>query len=423
MNTAIFGLGYVGLVNMACLSDLGNKIYGCDIKSQKVDLVNAGKSPIFEPKIDGMIEKGVANGMITASVEAGKVVSETDLALICVGTPSKEDGSVNLNYTINTTIEIASIVKKLNKKYTIVFRSTIPPGTIENIIMPEIKAVLGDDSDLISVSFLPEFLREGSAVDDFFNGARIVIGNDDGDTKNIEALFSYSKATPIEITDIKTAEFVKYVDNAYHAVKVAFANEVYTIGSEYNVNIDQANKIFLMDNVLNVSPYYLKPGLPFGGSCLPKDMRAITKLASNKDVDIPLLGNVLLSNRSIQNRMAERIIAQGKSKIVMYGLAFKEDTDDVRESPLLLLAKDLIKANIELNIYDPLINIQTLRIEQPEIVKYISNSDSVLENAELIIIGKKGFETYNQKLNKETILFDLSNSDLSSFNNRIETLY
>ncbi|MCH7535964.1 MAG: UDP-glucose/GDP-mannose dehydrogenase family protein, partial [Bacteroidetes bacterium] len=384
MNVSIFGLGYVGIVNMACLSKLGHKVYGCDIKSQKVDLITQGKSPNYEPEVDELIAAGHKDGSIQASTNAELVISETDIALICVGTPSRENGSVNLNYIINTTIEIAAIVKKISKPLTIAYRSTIPPGTIEDVIIPELARILGDDKDIVSIAFLPEFLREGSAVKDFFNGSRIVIGNNTGNIDNLKELFSYNENTPVIITNLKTAEYVKYVDNAYHAVKVAFANEAYTIGAAYGINVKKANEIFLMDNQLNISPYYLKPGLPFGGSCLPKDIRAINMLATKKGITSPLLGNVLASNKAIQNQIATRIHDLEIKNITMFGLTFKDDTDDVRESPSLQVIKELLLDRANLHVYDP-VAMEHVKKIFPHL-NYTNNAQDAVDKADIVLL-------------------------------------
>lgn len=407
MNIAVFGLGYVGVVNLACLSSLGHKIIGCDIKPQKVEAIKSGKSPVFEPEVEQMIQSGLEKGLIEVTTDAEKAVAETDLALICVGTPSRPDGTVNLDYTINTTLDIAKTLKEKNKKYTIVYRSTIPPGTIEDVLFPELEKRISNFSSIVKVAFLPEFLREGTAVKDFFNCSRIVIGSNEESLEDLESIFSYSKEIPLVKVDIRTAEFVKYVDNAFHAVKIAFANEVYNIGGSYNVDIQKANEIFLMDTHLNISPNYLKPGLPFGGSCLPKDMRAINQLARDKSVDTPLLESVLQSNSNLQQRMLDKVLKTGIQSVLLYGLSFKSDTDDVRESPMMFLAKDLIAAGLELKIYDNDLNNATLRIENPEIVKYIENDlQFAINESELIVICKKEGKEVFDKTNADHIIFN-----------------
>ncbi len=391
MNITVFGLGYVGVVNIACLSKLGHKIYGCDIKSYKVDLINNGKSTILEPEVDGLITSGLEKGLITCSVDAGTCIENSEMALICVGTPSDKNGNVNLNYIVNTADDIARALKENPKPYTIIFRSTIPPGTIENTLLPAISKILNGIPANLNIVFMPEFLREGSAVNDFFHCSRIVVGVDmerKGE-KEVKTVFGFSEQIPLIFTNYVTAEFVKYVDNAYHATKVTFANEIYSIGSRLGVNVSDANTIFLMDTILNISGKYLKPGPPFGGSCLPKDVRAIVHLGRVADVEIPFFDGVLESNRAHQERLLEKVLGFAGNKVLLYGLTFKQNTDDIRESPFLILLKDLVKKGKEVKVYDPNLNMVSLRIEFPEIVQHIEEDvTGLLAWAEVIVINK-----------------------------------
>ncbi|MEZ4800757.1 MAG: nucleotide sugar dehydrogenase [Flavobacteriales bacterium] len=392
MKIAIFGLGYVGVVNMVCFSKLGHEVWGCDVKSQKVDAINSGKSPIYEPGVDELLSEGIQKGLIHASTNTRDVLENADVVLVCVGTPSTADGKVNLDYTENTTLDMVDYLKEGNKTFRVVYRSTIPPGTIEHTILPHFKTL--EPTVQPVVAFLPEFLREGSAIKDFFNCSRIVVGTNDESDEVIKALLSFDQNIPLVFTDYKTAEFVKYVDNAFHAMKIAFANEVYGLGSEYGVNVEKANEIFLLDKHLNIAPTYLRPGLPFGGSCLPKDLRAIQNFAVSKNYDIPVLSNIIQSNNLLLNRMIARVVNSGFRKVGMYGLTFKSGTDDVRESPMLRLFNALKDHGIELKIYDQDINLTTLRIEQAAVVKHIANSpEEAFIDAEGIVVCKKGFES------------------------------
>jgi GDP-mannose 6-dehydrogenase len=417
MNIAVFGLGYVGVVNIACLSKLGHKLFGCDVKSHKADLINSGKSTILEPQIDDLLEKAHGKGLIIGSTDALHCIGATDMALICVGTPSDANGRVNLNYIINTSIDIASAIKKNKKKYTVVYRSTIPPGTIESTIFPEFKKVLADDINIVNLIFMPEFLREGSAVKDFFHASRIVIGVNDiqQGRKEMEEVFNFSKDIPLIFTNYKTAEFVKYVDNAFHATKVAFANEIYALGSSFGVNIKEANDLFLMDKILNISERYLKPGTPFGGSCLPKDTRAIVKLAHQTGTEVPFMEGVIASNKIHQKRMLEKVLGLNKKRILIYGLTFKQNTDDIRESPFLLLLKSLVELEIEVKVFDSNLNINSLRIEFPEVVKFIeTNEAEVIRWAELIVVSKNAIESLLEtSLPEQLILNCYNNEDYS----------
>lgn len=424
MKIAVFGLGYVGVVNMACFSKLGHTVWGCDIKSQKVDAIRSGKSPIHEPEVDDLLTDGLNGGRIHATTDASEVVQETDIALICVGTPSQADGTVNLDFTINTTIEIARHLKQSGKSYTVVFRSTIPPGTIEQEILPVLRKHLGEDKQDVPVAFLPEFLREGSAVKDFFHCSRIVIGEGDTPAPLLHELMSYSAEIPIVRTNYRTAEFVKYVDNAFHAMKIAFVNEAYSVGSAYEVDIEVANRIFLMDKHLNVAETYLRPGLPFGGSCLPKDMRAINQLASRKNLHLPVLKGILESNRDQLARMVSRIVESGARRITLYGLTFKSGTDDVRESPMLTVARELSSRGLELAIYDPDINLTTLRIDHPDVVRHVYDVPSAaFAYSELIVVCKKGFRDLTSFAPASARIFNFFNQESFDLPNDQTHLY
>lgn len=424
MNIAVFGLGYVGIVNIACLSQLGHTMWGCDIKSQKVDLVKKGKSPIFEPGVDEMLIEATKKELLHATTDAKEVINQTDLALICVGTPSLQDGTVNLDYTLNTTREIAQCLNGSNKKYTIVYRSTIPPGTVENHFIPLLKEILGEKMSDVTVAFIPEFLREGSAVKDFFHCSRIVIGSQENEPTAVKSVFGFSKDVPLEFTDIRTAEFVKYVDNAFHALKIAFANEVYSIGSAYGVNISRANELFLMDKHLNISPVYLRPGLPFGGSCLPKDMRAINHLATQKKLKLPLLESVIPSNKYLQEKLFHTIVSGGHRNVGLFGLTFKSGTDDVRESPMLILARQLSESGVGLHIFDPDINLAHLRVEHPWIVKHVVQSPlEALHNKEAVVVCKKGFGELISDLDPQAVIYNFFNQEKFQISNRQYTLY
>jgi GDP-mannose 6-dehydrogenase len=423
MNVSIFGLGYVGMVNIACLSKLGHKIIGVDVKQQKVDLVKSGKSTVFEPLMDEYLKEGMSKGLITATINVEEAIIESEIALICVGTPSDTSGNVNMSYIVNTTLDIATEIKKTDKSFTIVYRSTIPPGSIENIVLQEITNVLGKKSHLINVLFLPEFLREGSAINDFYEGDRVVIGiNSENDGKEqITKLFGFNEKAPLEFTNYKTAEFIKYVDNAYHATKVAFANEIYSIGSNLGVDIMRANDIFLMDTKLNISEKYLRPGAPFGGSCLPKDTRAIINLAKQANVEIPLFNGLIKSNKAHQVRLLEKVKSFEKNKILIYGLTFKQNTDDIRESPFLFLLNDLLSNGIDVLAFDENINLLNIRLDLPHLIRYIKTDlKECLDWAELIVINNKNF-TNTLKEYKEKIL--LNCLDNNSYNDTFTNCY
>lgn len=415
MNIAVFGLGYVGMVNIACLSKLGNRVIGCDIKQQKVELVNSGKSTIVEPELDELLDTAFKKGLISGNSNAEKCIKVTDVAIICVGTPSDSAGQVNMNYILNTSIEIARIVKNTQKKYTVIYRSTIPPGSMDNMIRPHYSEVLGQKTDLVTLVFMPEFLREGNAVKDFFYGARIVVGlneSRDGE-KTLSELFGFSKEVPIMYTDYKTAEFVKYVDNAFHATKVAFVNEMYALGSYFEVDTKKANELFLMDKSLNVSEKYLRPGSPFGGSCLPKDTRAILRLGELASMEMPFIKGVIESNKQHQHRLFSLVMSFGKKRILLYGLTFKKHTDDIRESPYLNLLRAIAETHgLEVKVYDPNLNISNLRVEFPDVVRHIELSEEVALNwAELIVQSQGSLVELSSKVNENKYILNCMDNE------------
>ncbi|MEO1415270.1 MAG: nucleotide sugar dehydrogenase [Bacteroidota bacterium] len=420
----VFGLGYVGIVNLSCFAHLGNQVTGVDIKPHKVDAVLKGKSPISEPKVEKMLQSGLASGHIHATVDPKSVILESDILLICVGTPSQANGKVNLDYTINTTMEIGKILKEAPHSMTIAYRSTIPPGTVEKTLRPVLENQLGEDMQQIKLAFFPEFLREGSAVDDFLNAPRIVLGTQEEEINELVELVSYNEASPVIVTDTETAEFVKYVDNSFHALKIAFANEIYQLGHGLGVDVSKANEIFLADKVLNISPAYLRPGLPFGGSCLPKDLRAIRQLSEENEIALPMVNQILESNKDFQQRILDKVTAFGVKKILMVGLTFKNHTDDVRESPMLRLAQDLIDWGADLSIYDADINAHTLRIEQAAIVKYIDwDLPRMVHDSQLIIVSKRFMPEVIKYTHSDHMILNLSNNKSYDTSAKVHYLY
>lgn len=383
MNIAVFGLGYVGLVNIACLAEKGNRLRGCDIKSGKVRQLQAGESPIYEPGLQELIEKHVSAGAVSAHLDAAAALEEAEAVLVCVGTPSREDGTVELGYIRNTLLELARLGDEHPTLQHIIVRSTIPPGTMRDIAEPLFE---GQHKRLY---FVPEFLREGSAISDFFHSARTVIGHPGEVPAEVAALFDGPDAGPVFTVDFVTAEFIKYVDNAWHAMKVGFANEAYSIGNAYGVDIPEANAIFRADHHLNVSERYLRPGLPFGGSCLPKDVRAINALARKAEVEAPLMGAMLPSNAAHKSRLAAFILKETTGAVVFAGLTFKEQTDDLRESPLVDLARDLIRAGRGITVVDPHVNLENLRVQFPDLAPFLAPAMKALpESVEALVVSK-----------------------------------
>lgn len=383
MNIAVFGLGYVGLVNIACLAEKGHRIRGCDIKSGKVRQLQAGESPIFEPGLQTLLENHVSTGSVSAHLDATEALEDAEAAIVCVGTPSREDGTVELGYIRNTLLELAQIGANHTTLKHIIVRSTIPPGTMRDVALPIFEGM----ENLLY--FVPEFLREGSAISDFFKSARTVIGHSQTVPSEITALFNGPECGPVFTVDFVTAEFIKYVDNAWHAMKVGFVNEAYSIGDAYGADVVIANAIFRADHHLNVSERYLRPGLPFGGSCLPKDVRAINALARDSGVVAPIMAAMLPSNVAHKTRLAEFVLANTRGTIVLAGLTFKAKTDDLRESPLVDLARDLIVAGRDVTLVDPHVNLENLRVQFADLAPHLAPAmKPIPEDVHALVISK-----------------------------------
>jgi len=420
MNISVFGLGYVGSVTAACLAKNGHFVIGIDIKQEKVEAINDGKSPVFEKGLDELISKVVADGNLKATISVKEAIKNTDISLICVGTPSNLDGSINLEHIKRVCSDIGGALKTENKFHVVVIRSTILPGTTENILIPILERESGKKvfKDF-GVCVNPEFMREGQAVHDFYNPERIVIGAIDkysGDL--VEDIYSDINA-PIIRVDIKTAEIIKYVDNVFHGLKVAFANEIGTLCKRLGIDGREVMRIFCMDRKLNLSSYYFMPGFAFGGSCIPKDLRAILHKTKELEIDSPLIESILDSNQRHIDRAAELIMKQNKKKIGIFGLTFKSGTGDTRESPVVpmitkLLEKGYLKLfekGYDVSIYEPYINISEIEEMLPHIAPLVESSfEEVVEKSEVLVVTKNEeiFKRIPALMNEDQILVDLA---------------
>jgi GDP-mannose 6-dehydrogenase len=361
MKISVFGLGYVGSVCAACLAARGHSVIGVDSAESKVDMIRAGQAPIVEPKIGELIQKTVKNGQLTGTLDPAAAVASTDMSIICVGTPSQPNGALGLAAIDTVSKEIGKAIGVKNTRHEVVVRSTVVPGTTREFIVPRLadasRKIPGKD---FGVAFNPEFLREGSSVSDFKNPAKTVVGSlDDATTAAVMSLYADLPGAKIS-TSIEIAELVKYVDNTWHALKVAFGNEVGVLAKALNINSHEVMDIFFEDKRLNISPAYLRPGFAFGGSCLPKDLRALTYLARKLDLSLPVINHILDSNRMLVERGTEWILGQSKKRIAILGISFKSGTDDMRESPFVELAERLIGKGCQIRIYDP--NVQLARL-------------------------------------------------------------
>ncbi|NMB68031.1 MAG: UDP-glucose/GDP-mannose dehydrogenase family protein [Chloroflexi bacterium] len=397
MNIAVFGLGYVGCVSAACFAKLGHSVVGVDVNPVKVEMINAGKSPIIEQDIDQIIAEAAAAGSLRAVTSADEAVASADVSLICVGTPSDESGGLNLVYIRRVCEEIGAVLAKKQQYHVVAIRSTVLPGTLETVVKPILEQSSGlKVGEHIGLCSNPEFLREGSAVRDFFGPPYTLIGQSDeraGDT--LSQLYASLQA-PLVRTEIKTSEMVKYANNAYHALKITFANEIGSFCKTAGVDSHRVMEIFKMDNKLNISGAYLKPGFSFGGSCLGKDLRAMLHRARHTDLDLPLMQAIIRSNQAQTQRAVDMVLKKGKKKIGVLGLSFKAGTDDLRESPMVDLIEALLGKGYDIRIYDANVSLARLfgankaYIEHaiPHISSLLCNSlEELGEHAEVLVVG------------------------------------
>lgn len=399
MKINIFGMGYVGCVSAACLASDGNDVTGVDIDNLKVDIINNGGSPIVEPGLGEVIKQAVDSKKlkaITTFPDFG------DISMVCVGTPSNENGSLRLQYIDRVSEHIGDFLSKINTYHVVVIRSTVLPGTIEDRIIPiiEKRSMKKAGSDF-GVCMNPEFMREGTSIKDFYNPPFTVIGEiDKRSGEMLEKLYSKVKA-PLIRTNIKSAEMLKYACNTFHALKVVFANEIGNLCKKLDVNSHDVMDIFCQDEKLNLSKYYLKPGFAFGGSCLPKDLKALLYKGKDLDLETPLLSSVLPSNNNQIDVAYKMVDCTGKKKVGMLGLSFKPGTDDLRESPIVELVEKLIGKGFDLNIYDKEVSLAKIfgsnkkYIEEaiPHISSLMKEScKDVIDNSEVIVVTKNDKE-------------------------------
>lgn len=364
LKIAILGLGYVGCTAAGCIASQGHHVLGIDVSAAKVDLLNSGKSPVYEPGLDDLIAKARTDGLMEATTEIGDKLDDCDIAIVCVGTPSGVDGAHNMSYIVQVTRAIAASIKPdRTKPLTVVYRSTMRPGTTEQMILPIFRSLLGEASDrLIELVYNPEFLREATAIDDYFNPPKIVLGTIDGVPSEKMVALHHGIDAPIFHVGIREAEITKFVDNTWHAVKVAFANEVGRVCQNIGISARQVHQIFVSDTKLNISPYYTRPGGPFGGSCLPKDVRALQHIAADTGSQTHLFDSLLRSNDAHKHHQFLQVTKdlEPGAPVLLVGLAFKADTDDLRESPAVDMARKLLDAGFALDIYDPQLKPESL---------------------------------------------------------------
>lgn len=366
MKVAVFGLGYVGFTAACCISSEGHEVIGVDVSDRKVADVNAGIPPFEEPGLHDLMKKGMQVGSLTATRDNEFALAEAELAVVCVGTPSDPNGAHDMRYIVDVSRQIAQAIKAIGTaRLTVAYRSTMRPGSMRKLIAPIFERTLGAAwEDRIELVYHPEFLREAMAIHDYFNPSKIVIGTRDGSPSAVLGTLNAKLDAPTFVTSYEEAEITKFVDNSWHAVKVAFANEVGRICQKMGISASKVHEIFVADTKLNISPYYTRPGGAFGGSCLPKDVRALQYIASDIGANTHLIDSLLRTNEAhkvFQFEHAIKLLPKTGARVLMAGLAFKADTDDLRESPNVEIARKLLEAGVDLRVFDPALVPDRLR--------------------------------------------------------------
>lgn len=400
MKVAVFGLGYVGTVTAAGLASQGHEVVGVDVDTLKVDTINRGQSPVVEPRIDDLVRNAVAMGLLQATTDARLALEHTDVSLICVGTPSLPRGDTDLTFIRRalTNLREAMAVARppASGIHSVVIRSTVPPGTCAAVVAPTFDEAQLPEGWSVGTAMCPEFLREGSGVMDFFAPPFVVVGTEDARTRaSLDDLFTFL-GQEIHHVDLATAESLKYACNAFHAVKVTFANEMGRVFAAFGVDGRRVMEIFTEDHKLNIAATYLRPGFAFGGSCLPKDLRALQSMARYNGVEIPMVGATMTSNEIVVRSLVDRVLETGYRRVCLLGLSFKMDTDDLRESPNLEVAERFVGKGLDVRIYDPIVNpdlliganLRHLQSKLAHVNRLLSASpEDALDGAEVVIVA------------------------------------
>ena len=407
MKISIFGVGYVGCVSGACLAEMGNEILAVEPNETKVRMVNDGQSPIVEPGLDELLARMVKTRRLAATADWSRAIKETELAMICVGTPSRANGSIDLKYVLRVCEQVGQALGTRDGFFTVVIRSTVIPGTVESVVIPILEKHSGKRAGVdFGVCMNPEFLREGTSIADFYSPPKTVIGELNAASGESLARVYQKLPGPLIRTGIPVAELVKYADNSFHALKICFANEIGNICKLVGVDSHKVMDIFCMDTKLNISKAYLKPGFAFGGSCLPKDLRSLTYLAKANDVGVPMLNSLLESNQQQIRRVIQKLLTRKGSALGFVGLSFKEGTDDLRESPIVEVIETMIGKGFKVRIYDRNVSIARLmgankeyiEKEIPHISELLCGSmGDLIAQSDVLIVANKDPE-YGQAL-------------------------
>lgn len=419
MKISVFGLGYVGCVSAACFCDLGHEVWGVDVDAKKVGFIRDGLSPIIEKDLDVLIKKYAGLGKLHATTSVAEAVAATDLCLVCVGTPSADSGAQNLDYIRRVSSEIGAALQFKSAPYTVVVRSTLLPGTTRREILPRLESASGKhEGKDFYLAYNPEFLREGSAIRDFYDPPKTVVGALRSDVAESAAKIYEGISAPVFYTTIEEAEIVKLADNVFHALKITFANEIGAVAKPLGIDSHRVMEIFCHDTKLNLSPYYLKPGFAFGGSCLPKDVRALNWVARDLNLQTPLVSSLMPANREVIARAVKMVTSFNKKKLGFLGLAFKAGTDDLRESPTVELVETLLGKGFSIKVYDQNVSLAKLVgsnkafIEQalPHVADLLTqNTDELLAHSDVLIIANhdREFIPILEKAGCDRIIFDL----------------
>lgn len=397
MKISIFGLGYVGAVSLACLARDGHQVIGVDIDAAKLELIKSGTTPVVEEGMVDLMADVAASGRVRVTTDVHQAVLDSDISLICVGTPSATNGSQDQGAVLRLAKDLGKAIAEKAAPHVLVFRSTLVPGTVEDVLKPIIEAESGKrDGEGFHLCFQPEFLREGSSIRDYDKPPFTVVGaNHAYPAERLRELFGHLPCKFLQ-TSVRAAEMMKYCCNNFHALKITFANETARLCEALGVDAFEVMNLVCQDTQLNISPAYLKPGFAFGGSCLPKDLRATSYLAKTHDVELPMLNGILQSNRQHIDRAIAKVLESGCRKVGMLGLSFKTGTDDLRESPLVVLAEQLIGKGVQLAIYDPDVQLSRLlganrrfiETQLPHIGDLLTaDLDALIDGAELLIVG------------------------------------
>lgn len=399
MKVAVLGLGYVGTVTAACLATRGHDVWGVDIEASKVSMIAAGRSPVLEPGLDTLVAEAVGSGCLHTSTSATEALDGAEISLVCVGTPSLPNGSTDLRYVLRAVNDIGSALSACPPAsgfHSIVIRSTVPPGTVNDVVTPALRASLQETSVEFGTAMCPEFLREGSGIADFFRPPFTVVGTAEPRVAETMTELLRFLDQPVQIVEVQTAEALKYACNAFHATKVSFANELARLFRRQGIDSRRVMELFCEDHHLNISPSYLRPGFAFGGPCLPKDLRSLLHMARMNSVDLPLLSGTLSSNELTVAEVVDRVTSGEGRVVALLGLSFKVSSDDLRESPNVQLAETLVGKGYEVHIHDPVVkpsqligtNRQYVEARLPHLQRFLSDSAlQAIERADLAVVS------------------------------------